>query len=149
MKKNSVIILICMALFAVNVCNSKNNNGNNQTVETMEDKTQVKEPVLGLGNPITANFSGDAWLKMLSTQPEYDCNIYNVTFAPGIRNNWHSLRKVGSSGDIINAHLIEICQLYRKIQRNGMLALFIIRVGRFMHIQLFTECLLCEVAVFP
>lgn len=33
MKKNSVIILICMALFAVNVCNSKNNNGNNQTVE--------------------------------------------------------------------------------------------------------------------
>lgn len=90
MKKNSVIILICMVLFAVNVCNSKNNNGNNQTVETMEDKTQVKEPVLGLGNPITANFSGDAWLKMLSTQPEYDCNIYNVTFAPGTRNNWHS-----------------------------------------------------------
>ena len=33
MKKNSVIILICMALFAVNVCNSKNNNGNNQTVD--------------------------------------------------------------------------------------------------------------------
>ena len=90
MKNNSVIILICMALFAVNVCNSKNNNGNNQTVEIMEDKTQVKEPVLGLGNPITANFSGDAWLKMLSTQPEYDCNIYNVTFAPGTRNNWHS-----------------------------------------------------------
>ena len=54
-----------MALFAVNVCNSKNNNGNNQTVEIMEDKTQVKEPVLGLGNLITANFSGDAWLKML------------------------------------------------------------------------------------
>ena len=49
MKNNSVIILICMALFAVNVCNSKNNNGNNQTVEIMEDKTQVKEPVLGLG----------------------------------------------------------------------------------------------------
>ena len=90
MKNNSVIILICMALFAVNVCNSKNNNGNNQTVEIMEDKTQVKEPVLGLGNLITANFSGDAWLKMLSTQPEYDCNIYNVTFAPGTRNNWHS-----------------------------------------------------------
>ena len=41
MKNNSVIILICMALFAVNVCNSKNNNGNNQTVEIMEDKTQV------------------------------------------------------------------------------------------------------------
>ena len=80
MRKKSATILICMALFAVNICNSQNSNNNNKTVETMENKT--KEPVLGLGNPITANFIGDAWLKMLSTQPEYDCNIYNVTFAP-------------------------------------------------------------------
>lgn len=51
---------------------------------------ESKEPVMGLGEPISANFTGEAWLKMLSAQPEYDCSIYNVTFAPGTRNNWHS-----------------------------------------------------------
>lgn len=51
----------------------------------------TKEPVLGLGNPVQNNyFSGDAWLNMLSAKEEYDVNVYNVTFAPGVRNNWHS-----------------------------------------------------------
>lgn len=59
---------------------------NNKKTETME---QIKEPVLGLGEPISDNFSGEAWLRMLSAQPEYDCSIYNVTFAPGTRNYWH------------------------------------------------------------
>lgn len=49
-----------------------------------------QEPVFGLGEPISANFTGEAWLQMLSAQTEYDCSIYYVTFAPGTRNYWHS-----------------------------------------------------------
>lgn len=88
MRKKPAILMICMVLLAMSSCNSNNNN--NQKVETMENTKQEKEPVMGLGDPISANFIGDAWLKMISAQPEYDCNIYNVTFAPGTRNNWHS-----------------------------------------------------------
>lgn len=53
-----------------------------------------KEPLFGLGEPVTANFTGAAWLNMLSVRPGYDCNVYNVTFAPGTRNDWH-LHAVG------------------------------------------------------
>ena len=60
---------------------------NNQKVETMEQKT---EPVLGLGEPISDNFTGEAWLHMLSAEAGYDCSIYNVTFAPSTRNHWHT-----------------------------------------------------------
>lgn len=48
------------------------------------------EPVLGLGEPVSENFTGQAWLRMLSAQSEYDCQIYNVTFAPSARNDWHT-----------------------------------------------------------
>lgn len=61
---------------------------NNQTDRNMRDQT---EPVLGLGEVVTENFTGDAWLRMLSAQSEtYDCTIYNVTFAPSTRNYWHA-----------------------------------------------------------
>lgn len=61
---------------------------NNQTDRNMKKKT---EPVLGLGEVVTENFTGEAWLHMLSAQPEtYDCTIYNVTFAPSTRNYWHA-----------------------------------------------------------
>lgn len=90
MRKNTAIITFCIVLLAISSCNSSQKENNNQTVEIMEDKMQTEEPVMGLGDPITANFSGEAWLKMLSTQLEYDCNVYNVTFAPGVRNDWHS-----------------------------------------------------------
>ena len=56
---------------------------------TMENK--ANEPVMGLGNKIEGdNFTGDAWLKYLSAEDNYDCNVYNVTFAPTVRNSWHS-----------------------------------------------------------
>lgn len=76
-------IVTYFAIFSLVSCN------NSQKIKNMENfKT---EPVMGLGNPVENNyFSGEAWLKMLSTQPEYDANVYNVTFAPGVRNNWHS-----------------------------------------------------------
>jgi quercetin dioxygenase-like cupin family protein len=36
------------------------------------------------------HFIGDAWAETLVSEPElYQCMIWNVTFAPGARNNWH------------------------------------------------------------
>lgn len=35
------------------------------------------------------NFIGEVWLKMLVTESEFNCPVYNVTFEPGARNNWH------------------------------------------------------------
>lgn len=71
-----------VSFFAENLTN------NQQTNINMKEKT---EPVLGLGDIVTENFTGEAWLRMLSAQPEtYDCTIYNVTFAPSTRNYWHA-----------------------------------------------------------
>lgn len=73
-------------------CNSANqNNNNNANAEDNEMKTvENNEPIFGLGEPIGANFTGKAWLQPMSSVKENDCNIYNVTFAPGTRNYWHS-----------------------------------------------------------
>ena len=60
-----------------------------ETTTTMNKNSS--EPVMGLGNIIEGeNFSGDAWLKMLSAEQAYDCQVYNVTFAPAVRNSWHT-----------------------------------------------------------
>lgn len=41
--------------------------------------------------PDTPNFTGDAWLEMFVTKADsMDCTVGNVTFAPGVRNSWHS-----------------------------------------------------------
>lgn len=74
------IILSALLLLGVVACN-------NQKRDIMEDKN---EPVLGLGESVSGNFTGEAWLHMLSDKPEYDCSVYNVTFAPGTRNYWHT-----------------------------------------------------------
>lgn len=56
-----------------------------------ENMKEQKKTILGLGKVVTENFTGKAWLRMLSTQSEtYDCTIYNVTFAPSTRNYWHT-----------------------------------------------------------
>lgn len=92
MKKSVFAFFVLMVVTGIiSSCNQKNST-NNQTTKMMENTTinQQKEPVMGLGDLVSTNFTGEAWLKMLSVQPEYDCNIYNVTFAPRARNNWHS-----------------------------------------------------------
>lgn len=67
------------------LCSCSNNN---QSDKAMKDN---KNPILGLGSVVTDNFTGKAWLNMLSTDVDnYDCMIYNVTFAPSIRNYWHT-----------------------------------------------------------
>ena len=41
--------------------------------------------------PDTLNFTGEAWLEMFVTKADsMDCTVGNVTFAPGVRNSWHS-----------------------------------------------------------
>lgn len=41
--------------------------------------------------PDTPNFTGEAWLEMFVTKADsMDCTVANVTFAPGVRNSWHS-----------------------------------------------------------
>lgn len=88
MKKRLLMAVVCTVAIGVLCACNGNNNTKNQ--EKMNMKTESKEPVLGLGSPITSNFTGEAWLKRLSSVPEYNCDVYNVTFAPGTRNNWHA-----------------------------------------------------------
>ena len=35
-------------------------------------------------------FTGYVWVKMLVTEKEYNCSVYNLTFEPGARTYWHS-----------------------------------------------------------
>lgn len=50
------------------------------------------------GQKATSYFTGDAWVEMLSTDvATYDALVYNVTFAPGCRNDWH----VHSKGQLL------------------------------------------------
>jgi quercetin dioxygenase-like cupin family protein len=39
--------------------------------------------------PLKNYFIGDAWIEMLVADEEYNCPVYNVTFEPRARNNWH------------------------------------------------------------
>ena len=64
--------------------------------QTMEE-TMKKEPVFtqmfpqGDPNP-PANaqyFTGRSWLAPLTHNETLHCPVYNVTFEPGCRNNWH------------------------------------------------------------
>ena len=41
--------------------------------------------------PDGPNFTGEAWLAgFVSAADSMDCTVGNVTFAPGVRNSWHS-----------------------------------------------------------
>lgn len=54
--------------------------------------TQVKDVFpKGTKIPDSPNFTGEAWLEMFVTKTDsMDCTVGNVTFAPGVRNSWHS-----------------------------------------------------------
>ena len=47
--------------------------------------------IFSKGQKVTNNFTGEAWLQMLSTDvANFDAMVYNGTFEPGSRNYWHS-----------------------------------------------------------
>lgn len=60
--------------------------------EMLENKEYTGKPIFPIGEIIDNEyFSGKAWLQMLVTdQQNFDVVIGNVTFEPGVRNNWHS-----------------------------------------------------------
>jgi quercetin dioxygenase-like cupin family protein len=58
-------------------------------MNTRAVKNEHLPDVFPKGVEITANFTGKAWLAMLVNNKACDIAVYNVTFAPGCRNNWH------------------------------------------------------------
>ncbi|MCF8888848.1 MULTISPECIES: cupin domain-containing protein [Priestia] len=61
----------------------------------MKHEELSNSTIFPLGQKVEANFSGNAYLKMVFTDEKpLNTSIGNVTFAPGSRNNWHS-HKVG------------------------------------------------------
>jgi quercetin dioxygenase-like cupin family protein len=57
----------------------------------MENEHLSSSTIFPLGNKVEANFTGDAYLQMIFTDPApLNTAIGNVTFAPGARNNWHA-----------------------------------------------------------
>lgn len=56
----------------------------------VNNETNVSDFELGEPNPYKQFFSGRSWLKHLTArEEELGVPIYNVTFEPGCRNNWH------------------------------------------------------------
>lgn len=60
--------------------------------EMKEDIPKISEFPLGdrLPESFAEYFSGRAFLSPLTKEPGLNCPIFNVTFEPGCRNNWHS-----------------------------------------------------------
>ncbi len=59
-------------------------------MNTEDNKNSNHLPdVFPKGEVISNNFIGKAWLSFLTKNDECDILIYNVTFEPGCRNDWH------------------------------------------------------------
>lgn len=66
------------------------NSGNNNNKQSSGLSESVIFPKGNkIEGPLANYFTGDAWLEMLVTDKEFNCPVYNVTFGPGGRNNWH------------------------------------------------------------
>jgi len=50
------------------------------------------QPIFTKGRRMAANFTGTAYVNMLvpDTDGVYNCQVYDVVFEPGCRNDWHS-----------------------------------------------------------
>ena len=70
----------------------KHNGLTDEQVEAILAVSAVagKKDAFPKGTPAPAHFTGKAWVAMLVDNKDYDMSAYNVTFAPGTRNNWHS-----------------------------------------------------------
>ena len=63
-----------------------------------------KENIFGLGNPNDAYkkyFIGKSYLNMLAKVDEASLSLFNVTFEPGCRNNWHIHHASKGGGQIL------------------------------------------------
>lgn len=78
---------ITAGIFLLTACN------NTKKEKDMNRKEKPSENVIfPKGEKITNHyFTGTAWLEMLVPEDTtFNCPIGNVTFEPGVRNNWHS-----------------------------------------------------------
>lgn len=68
------------------------NNNNNQKQKTMKtDVPKISDFPVGEENTGFAQyFSGRSWLAPLTNNKDLNVPMFNVTFEPGCRNNWHS-----------------------------------------------------------
>lgn len=53
-------------------------------------RAAARDDAFPKGEAAPAHFTGKAWVAMLANNKDYDMSSYNVTFAPGARNDWHS-----------------------------------------------------------
>ena len=78
-----LLCLIATALLFNACCNQKK-----ESMEMGISEDVFSKGTLMVNNP---NFTGNAWLEMFVTAADsMDCTVGNVTFAPGVRNSWHS-----------------------------------------------------------
>ncbi|AZB42044.1 cupin domain-containing protein [Bacillus sp. FJAT-42376] len=57
----------------------------------MKNEQLKNGPIFPVGQKVEPNFTGDAFLQMIFTDPApLNTAIGNVTFAPGTRNYWHT-----------------------------------------------------------
>lgn len=86
---NKFIIFSIMAIMTTSCGNASRDKKNDRnTTEAITVTDVFAKGTLLQNNP---NFTGDAWLQMFVTAADsMDCTVGNVTFAPGVRNSWHS-----------------------------------------------------------
>ena len=75
MRLFSIILLFALSVSGIHA----------QATETFRQPYPLGEKISP--NP---NFTGEVWLAPLSEHPELNVPMFNVTFAPGCRNSWHS-----------------------------------------------------------
>lgn len=56
---------------------------------------------VGGPNPAGKNFIGSSYLKELSKIEDINFSIFNVTFEPGCRNNWHIHHATKGGGQVL------------------------------------------------
>lgn len=93
------------------------------------DKVQFdKENVFGTGNPnagFAQYFSGESFLNPLVDPKKTSLGMFNVTFEPGCRNNWHIHHAKAGGGQILICTAGEGC-IRKKAKR--LSALFLERL---------------------
>lgn len=58
-------------------------------IMTIAGRDSLPPDVFPKGETVAANFTGEAWVSYLLNNKNCDIAVYNVTFAPKTRNNWH------------------------------------------------------------
>jgi quercetin dioxygenase-like cupin family protein len=70
----------------------------------LDEKNFDKDNIFGKGtyNSMFAQyFTGDSYLNFFTNPMEGELPLYNVTFAPGCRNNWHTHKASKGGGQIL------------------------------------------------